>query len=56
MNANPSNETTPHYDSYSDFYKFFEESSVPEDHIEIKTFPPTEPLKRSDVERNKTKS
>ena len=44
MNINPYSSTTPHYDSYEDFYKFFE---VPpkdiQESIPIEVFPPVEP-------------
>jgi len=43
MNINPYGVTTPHYDSYEDFYKFFEvypkeASNVPT----VEVFPPVE--------------
>jgi hypothetical protein len=44
MNINPYSPTIPHYDSYEDFYKFFE---VPQkdikESIPIEVFPPVEP-------------
>lgn len=43
MNINPYSPTPPHYDSYEDFYKFFE---VPPKEIKegmpIEVFPPVE--------------
>lgn len=45
MNINPYNQTTPHYDSYEDFYKFFEVSprEIREGFVPIEVFPPVEP-------------
>lgn len=44
MNINPFGPTTPHYDSYDDFYKFFE---VPpkdiKEGISLEVFPPIKP-------------
>lgn len=46
MNINPYSPTTPHYDSYEDFYKFFE---VPpremKEGMPFEVFPPVEPLR-----------
>lgn len=45
MNINPFNQTTPHYDSYDDFYKFFEVPSRDiKEGIPIEVFPPIEPI------------
>lgn len=45
MNVNPFSSTTPHYDSYDDFYKFFEISpKEAEEGIFIKVFPPFKPI------------
>jgi len=45
MNINPFSPTTPHYDSYDDFYRFFE---VPPKDVKegapIEVFPPVEPM------------
>jgi hypothetical protein len=59
MNINPYSPTAPHYDSYEDFYKFFE--IVPKETKEgmlIEVFPPVEQPrveKREKVESNKDK-
>ncbi|MFH1866985.1 MAG: hypothetical protein ABIJ81_02790 [Patescibacteria group bacterium] len=46
MNINPYGLTIPHYDSYEDFYKFFEipPKDGQESIIPIKVFPPVEPM------------
>ena len=52
MNINPFSPTTPHYDSYDDFYKFFEVS--PKDTKEvmpIEIFPPIELIQREKQEK-----
>jgi len=50
MNINPYSPTTPHYDSYEDFYKFFE---VPPKEIKegvlIDVFPPVEPPQKEKI-------
>lgn len=44
MNINPFSPTTPHYDSYSDFYKFFEvQPKEAADVTPLEVFPPVEP-------------
>jgi len=43
MNINPYSPTTPHYDSYEDFYKFFEvQPKEMKERISIEVFPPME--------------
>jgi hypothetical protein len=43
MNINPYNLTTPHYDSYEDFYKFFEvQPKEMKERMPIWVFPPVE--------------
>jgi len=43
MNINPYSPTTPHYDSYEDFYKFFEvQPKEMKERIPIEVFPPME--------------
>lgn len=52
MNINPFSPTTPHYDSYDDFYKFFEVS--PKDIKEgmpVEVFPPIEPVRVEEQEK-----
>ena len=52
MNINPYSPTTPHYDSYEDFYKFFEVS--PRDIREgmtIEVYPPVEPIQAEKQEK-----
>lgn len=47
MNINPYSSTTPHYDSYEDFYKFFEvpPRDVKEGIMPIEVFPSVEPMR-----------
>jgi len=53
MNINPFNLTTPHYDSYEDFYKFFEvpPKEVKEDMF-LWAFPPPEPERKERQEKS----
>jgi|GEM_PF-2929230 len=54
MNINPYNPTTPHYDSYEDFYKFFEISPREiKESVPLEVFPPVEPMQ---VERQEKKA
>lgn len=47
MNINPYSPTTPHYDSYEDFYKFFEVSIKDnKEDIPIGVFPPVELIQK----------
>jgi len=52
MNINPYSPTTPHYDSYEDFYKFFE---VPPKEIKegmpVDVFPPIEQMEKEKIVR-----
>lgn len=52
MNINPFSPTTPHYDSYDDFYKFFE---VPPRDIRegmpIEVYPPVELIRAERQEK-----
>jgi len=46
MNINPFSPTIPHYDSYGDFYKFFEvHPKDMKEGIPIEVFPPVEPMR-----------
>jgi len=53
MNINPFSPTTPHYDSYDDFYKFFE---VPlkdiKEGMPVEVFPPVEPMRVEQQKKN----
>lgn len=43
MNINPYSPTIPHYDSYEDFYKFFEaQPKEMKEGMPIEVFPPVE--------------
>lgn len=43
MNINPYGQTTPHYDSYEDFYKFFEvHPERAKEDVSVEVFPPVE--------------
>jgi len=50
MNINPYSLTTPHYDSYEDFYKFFE---VPpreiKEGVSVDIFPPIEQMEKEKI-------
>lgn len=50
MNINPYSLTTPHYDSYEDFYKFFEVPTKDiKEGIPIEVFPPIEQMEKEKI-------
>jgi len=52
MNINPYSPTTPHYDSYEDFYKFFEVSPKEfKEGVFIDVFPPIELIQKVQEEK-----
>lgn len=54
MNINPYSPTAPHYDSYEDFYKFFEvHPKETKERMPVEVFPP---LKEPKIEKRKEQS